>query len=428
MRNQNVLIVGSGGREHALGWKLSKSDLVEKVYYASGNGGTSLNIDINPTDFKSLSKFARDHECFTVVGPEKLLESGIVDFFMEEDLPIFGPTKRASMLESSKIFSKQFMNANNIPTANFSTFSDVEKAKDYVVRQKDRKLVVKADGLSGGKGVVVCDSSDDAVKTLDSMMIHNRLGNSGQRVVIEERLFGEEASYIAICDGKTLQPLASSRDYKRLYNGDMGPNTGGMGSYSPTPLINEDIDRKILEKIMRPAISGMSSQGKPFRGFLYAGILVDHLSKEPVVLEFNVRMGDPECQPLMTRMNSDLFEYLQNASEGRLDTMQPINWTVHSAVCVIMASKGYPSSYSSREIIQGLTDIRGTNVAVFHSGTLRDEMGNVLTNGGRILGVCALGPNVYEASEKAYSEVGKIKWGQDAQYFRNDIGKSTLPN
>ena len=427
MRKQNVLVVGSGGREHALGWKISKSGVVEKVYYASGNGGTSPNIDINPTDFKGLSKFAKDHECLTVVGPEKLLERGIVDFFMEKDLPIFGPTKSASMLESSKIFSKQFMNAYNIPTANFSAFSDVEKAKDYVIRQKDRRLVVKADGLSAGKGVVVCDSSNDAFKALDSMMIQNRLGKSGQRVVIEERLFGEEASYIAICDGESLLPLASSRDYKRLYNGDLGPNTGGMGSYSPTLLIDEDIERKIIEKVMRPAISGMSSQGMPFKGFLYAGILVDH-RREPFVLEFNVRMGDPECQPLMMRMNSDLFEYLRLASEGRLDTLHPMNWTVHSAACVIMASKGYPGSPSTGEVIQGLTNSSNTNVAVFHSGTTRDELGNILTNGGRILGVCALGSDVYEASEKAYSEVGKINWGQDAQYFRTDIGKSTLRN
>ena len=427
MHKQNVLIVGSGGREHALGWKLSKSELIEKVYYTSGNGGTSPNIDINPADFKSLSKFARDHECFTVVGPENLLESGIVDSFMEEDLPIFGPTKSASMLESSKIFSKQFMHANHIPTANFSTFSDVQKAKDYVVRQNDRQLVVKADGLSGGKGVVVCDNINDAFKAVDSMMIHNRLGKSGQSVVIEDRLFGEEASYIAICDGKTLLPLASSRDYKRLYNNDMGPNTGGMGSYSPTLLIDEDIENKIIERIMRPAISGMSSQGRPFKGFLYAGILVDH-RREPFVLEFNVRMGDPECQSLMTRMNSDLFEYLHLASEGRLDTLQPLNWNLCSAVCVIMASKGYPGSFSNGEVIQGLTDAKDDNVAVFHSGTIRDEMGNILTNGGRILGVCSRGSTVYEASERAYSEVCKIKWGKDAQYFRTDIGKSKMRN
>ena len=427
MHKQNVLIVGSGGREHALGWKLSKSELIEKVYYTSGNGGTSPNIGINPADFKGLSKFARDHECFTVVGPENLLESGIVDSFMEEDLPIFGPTKSASMLESSKIFSKQFMNANHIPTANFSTFSDVQKAKDYVVREKDRQLVVKADGLSGGKGVVVCDSVNDAFKALDSMMIHNRLGKSGQSVVIEDRLFGEEASYIAICDGKNLLPLASSRDYKRLYNNDMGPNTGGMGSYSPTLLIDEDIENKIIERIMRPAISGMNSQGRPFKGFLYAGILIDH-RREPFVLEFNVRMGDPECQPLMTRMNSDLFEYLRLASEGRLDTLLPMNWSLRSAVCVIMASKGYPGSFTTGEVIQGLTDARDDNIEVFHSGTIRNEMGNILTNGGRILGVCALGSTVYEASERAYSEVCKIKWGQDAQYFRTDIGKSKSRN
>ncbi len=425
MRNQNVLIVGSGGREHALGWKLSRSRLVRKVFYANGNGGTSPNIDVNPNDFNKLVRFARAHECFTVVGPETFLEKGIVDRFFEEDLPIFGPTKSASLLETSKIFSKNFMKAHQIQTANYSAFSDVEKAKDYVARQKSQ-LVVKADGLSGGKGVEVCNNSNEALVALDSMMIYGKFGRSGQKVVIEERLYGEEASFIAICDGKTILPLASCKDHKRLFDGDMGPNTGGMGSYSPTTLIDKDMESKIMRNIMMPAISGMRSQGKPFRGFLYAGILVDHIRREPFVLEFNVRMGDPECQPLMMRLNSDLFEYLQLAREGRLDTIQPLDWAIQSAICVIMTSKGYPKCYSTGELIKGLTDPIEADTIIFHSGTKQDEFGNVLTNGGRVLGVCALGSNVYEASKKAYSRVSKIKWGLDSHYYRTDIGKPIL--
>jgi phosphoribosylamine--glycine ligase len=328
-------------------------------------------------------------------------------------------------LESSKIFSKNFMKTHQIPTANFSCFSDVEKAKDYVVRQGNQ-LVVKADGLAGGKGVVICDSSSDALDALDSMMIQNKYGTSGQKVVVEERLFGKEASFIVICDGKTMLPLESCKDHKRLFEGDMGPNTGGMGSYSPTSIIDEEMATKIAKKIMLPALSAMSGRGKTFKGFLYAGILVDYLLREPFVLEFNVRMGDPECQPIMMRLNSDLLVYLQHASEGTLDTLQPISWKTQSAACVIMASKGYPGPYPKGEIIEGIPVHLDSNTAIFHSGTTRDEKGNVLTNGGRVLGVCALGSNLYEASQKVYSEVGNIKWGRDNQYFRTDIGKSSL--
>jgi len=423
---KNILIVGSGGREHALGWKLSQSKYAKNVYHAEGNGGTFSNINIKSNESRRLALFAKEHKCFTVIGPEIPLANGIVDLFNEEDLSIFGPTKGAALLESSKIFAKDFMKQNQIPTANFSTFSDIEKAKDHVLRQTNR-LVIKADGLAAGKGVVVCDTQDDALAALDLMMVQNKFGHAGQNVIIEERIFGEEVSFIAICDGTTIMPLASSKDHKRLFDNDKGPNTGGMGSYSPAPFIDSELDRKIIKDIMEPTVRGMSKRGQPFKGFLYAGIMMDSTRNQPYVLEYNVRMGDPECQPIMMRLKSDLFEYLQSTTEERLDSMQSLEWQNEASVCVIMAAKGYPSSYKKGKWIRGLKSHLDRGTMIFHADTKRDEKNRIVTNGGRVLGVCALGLNIKEAAIKAYSAVERISWGRDEQHYRTDIGRVTLP-
>lgn len=423
MNKKNILIVGSGGREHALGWKLSQSKRAKNVYYAEGNGGTSPNIDIKAEESERLVTFAKEKECFTVIGPETILANGIVDLFLEDGLSIVGPTKGAAILESSKIFAKNFMKENQIPTASFSTFSDIEKAKDHVVRQRN-PLVIKADGLAAGKGVVVCDTQDDALNALDLMMVRNKYGLAGQKVIIEERLYGEELSFIAICDGTKIMPLASSKDHKRIFDNDQGPNTGGMGSYSPVSLIDSDLHGKIMKHIMEPAVRGMTKQGKPFKGFLYAGIMVDTVLKTPYVLEYNVRMGDPECQPIMMRLKSDIFEYLEALTEGRLDSLQPLEWHNQSSVCVVMAAKGYPGKYEKGRLVRGLDSAFDRNIMIFHAGTKRDE-NRILTNGGRVLGVCALGENIKQAAIKAYSAVERISWGSD-EYFRRDIGKRAI--
>jgi phosphoribosylamine---glycine ligase len=421
----NVLIIGSGGREHALGWKLSQSPHVKRVYFAPGNGGTYENIDLQSLEFDDLSSFAKEHRCFTIVGGEVPLAEGIVDSFEKEDVMIFGPTKQAAQLESSKDFAKTFMKKYRIPTANYCTFSDPDKAKDYVNKQST-KLVIKADGLASGKGVILCDNANEATEAIETIMTKRKFGSAGNRVIIEERLFGEEASFIALSDGETILPLASTQDHKRISDNDKGENTGGMGSYSPTPIIDDDLTEKIIKKIMSPAVSAMRSENNTFKGFLYAGIMIDRVSNEPSVLEFNVRMGDPECQPLMMRMNSDLFDYLKAAYEGRLDSMSPLKWKEQFAVCVVMASKGYPGNYQIGDLIRGLNSEIGDNTMIFHGGTKRDSQNRIITNGGRVLGVTSLGYNMEQATKNAYSAVQKISWGENGQYYRNDIAMKAL--
>ena len=426
MTSDNVLIVGFGSREHALGWKIAQSKHISKIYFAPGNGGTSENIDIKHNNIDKLVSFAKHQSnVLTVVGPEEALSLGIVDAFEKEGLRIFGPRKEPARLETSKAFAKEFMHDAGIRTPEFAMFSDPQKAKDYVVRQS-KPLVIKADGLAAGKGVVVCDSADQAIPVIERMMIKKEFGTAGTKVVIEERLYGEEVSFIAVCDGKTVMPLAPSQDHKRIFDNDKGPNTGGMGAYSPAPVIDSDLHEKIVKDVMQPAVNTLRKHGTPFKGFLYAGLMVDENTKKPYVLEFNVRMGDPECQPIMMRMKSDLYEYVDAAVDGRLESMPQIEWKNQTAVCVIMAARGYPSSYEKGKVIEGLNSEFGPHVMVFHSGTARDSQGRIVTNGGRVLAVTALGQNARNAIDNAYSAVRKIRWGENDYYYRTDIARRAI--
>src|SRR5919107_4344229 len=365
---ENVLIIGSGGREHALGWKISKNKKVKKMFYASGNGGTSENVNIDPTEIQKLAEFAKSKRCITIVGPEIPLSLGIVDFFDIEGIPIFGPTKKASMLETSKEFSKNFMNKNYIPTADFQTFTDSLKAKDYV-NKIDYDIVIKADGLASGKGVFVPDNKNDATTAIDLLLNKKMFGKSSENIIIEKKIIGKEVSIIAICDGKSFIILEPCKDYKRVFEGDKGPNTGGMGSYSPVSIIDDERLHQISKEIFEPAINGMIQNGNPFKGFLYAGLLIEEQTDKIYVLEFNARMGDPECQPLMMRMESDFLNYISAALNHSIDSMKPIEWSNKYSVCVIMASKGYPDKFQTGYEIYGLDKIDKQDLKVFHAGT-----------------------------------------------------------
>ena len=415
----NVLVVGSGGREHAIGWKLSQSDNVDRVFHAPGNGGTLNNVQISVDNLDELAKFASENRCFTVIGPEVPLAMGIVDMFNEKNLKVFGPTKEAAQLESSKIWAKQFLKRNNIPTAAFEVFDDPVKAKEYV-NKIGYNVVIKADGLASGKGVIVCDSKDEAEKSIDMMLVDKKFGDAGNNIIIEERIDGIEASYIALSDGKIAIPMATSQDHKRVFDNDKGPNTGGMGAYSPTPIIDNNISQKIQEKIIDKTILSLRNEGITFKGFLYAGIMLK--DGEPYVLEYNVRMGDPECQPILMRMDSDLFEYLMGSVNGTLGNMQQISWKNKAAVCIVLASKGYPESYQKGDEIFGLEKVSNDGL-VFHAGTKMVDK-KMTTNGGRVLGVTALGDTLELAIKNAYNIAGKISWKN--KYMRTDIGKKGL--
>jgi phosphoribosylamine--glycine ligase len=417
---KNILIVGSGGREHAIGWRLAKSENVRRVYFAPGNGGTLHNVKIQPSELGKLKKFARQNGCLTIVGPESPLSHGIVDSFVKDKLEIFGPTRRAALLESSKGFAKRFMLEKNIPTPNFWCFSDAEKAKDHLLKLSTDS-VIKADGLASGKGVIICKGPEQAIDAIDNIMVKKQFGKSGHKIVVEERLHGEECSFIVICDGKTIVPLSSSQDHKRIFDNDKGPNTGGMGSYSPTPLVDEDLYDKIMKRVMLPTVKGMSEKGNPFKGFLYAGIMVEEHSNKPYVLEFNVRMGDPECQSIMMRMDSDMLRYIEAATEGRLQSLPPIKWKNEFAVCVVMASRGYPGEYRRGYHILGLEHSFGDHVMVFHSGTQLDATNRIIATGGRVLGVTALGSSIRKAKNNAYSVVKRISRRRNQYYYRKDI-------
>ena len=415
----NILVIGSGGREHTLSWKLYTSNKVDKVFTAPGNGGTKNNIDVTVDNLDKLATFAKDNNCFTVVGPEAPLAAGIVDKFNEMNLKIFGPTKSAAQLESSKIWAKEFMKRNKIPTARFEIFDDAAKAEDYV-KSLDYNVVVKADGLAAGKGVIVCNSTDEALSAINIILRKKAFGEAGNRIIIEERIDGIEASYIALSDGNTAIPMASSQDHKRIFDDDKGPNTGGMGAYSPTPIIDDTLAKKIQEKIIDKTITSLKKEGIVFKGFLYAGIMIK--DNEPYVLEYNVRMGDPECQPITMRMDFDLYDYLLASSQGRLHELPEPKWKNQYAVCVVLASQGYPESYPKNEEITGL-DSEFENAHIFHAGTKKQD-GKILTNGGRVLGVTALGDTLESAIQNAYSVAEKISWPH--KYCRKDIGKKGL--
>ena len=413
--------MGAGGREHALSWKLSTSEKIDQVYAAPGNGGTLQNVELSVTDIEGLAKFAQEKNCFTVVGPEDPLAAGIVDAFVEKGLPIFGPSKNAAKLESSKIWAKEFMKRNSIPTADFEIFDDAQKAKDFV-KSYEKPVVIKADGLAAGKGVIVCKNKDEANDAIDTILTKKSFGDAGSKIIIEERIDGVEASYIALCDGKIGIPMATSQDHKRVFDNDEGPNTGGMGAYSPTPIIDEKLGTEIQEKIIDKTIHAMRDEGFEFKGFLYAGIMIK--DGIPYVLEYNVRMGDPECQPILMRLDSDLYDYLHASYEGKLNELPEISWKNQYSVCVVLASKGYPSSYHTGDEITGFENI-SSDAFVFHAGTKKQD-DKIKSNGGRVLGVTALGSSLEDAINNAYDACNHIHWTN--KYHRTDIGKKGLSN
>ena len=412
-------MIGSGGREHALSWKLSQSNKVETVFTAPGNGGTQNNVPINVDDLDGLADFAQKNNCFTVVGPEGPLAAGIVDKFNALNLKVFGPSQKAAQLESSKIWAKDFMKRNNIPTARFEIFDDAQKARDYV-KSLDYNVVVKADGLAAGKGVIVCNGTDEALSAIETILVKKTFGDAGNRIIIEESIDGIEASYIALSDGDVAIPMASSQDHKRIFDDDEGPNTGGMGAYSPTPIIDDALAKIIQEEIIEKTILAMKNEGISFKGFLYAGIMIR--DGAPYVLEYNVRMGDPECQPITMRMDFDLYDYFVASVDGNLLSLPSASWKPQSAVCVVLASKGYPESYSKNNEITGFDSIPD-DAMVFHAGTKKSD-GKILSNGGRVLGVTALGDSLDSAITNAYAATEQITWSQ--KFNRTDIGKKGL--
>jgi len=415
----NILVVGSGGREHALSWELSQSNHVETVYTAPGNGGTENNVAIDVNDLDGLAEFAQKNNCFTVVGPEDPLAFGIVDKFNKLNLKVFGPSQAAAQLESSKIWAKNFMKRNNIPTAQFEIFDDAQKAIEYI-QSIDFNVVVKADGLAAGKGVIVCSSETEAISAIETILVKKTFGDAGNKIIVEERIDGIEASYIALSDGNVAFPMASSQDHKRVFDNDKGPNTGGMGAYSPTPIVTDDLAKKIQEEVIEKTIHAMKNEGISFKGFLYAGIMIK--GNTPYVLEYNVRMGDPECQPITMRMDFDLYDYFSASVDGTLSSMPSLSWKDQFAVCVVLASDGYPGSYSTNDEITGFDNI-SSSTSVFHAGTKKSD-GKILSNGGRVLGVTSLGDSLESAINAAYSEIEKINWSK--KFCRTDIGKKGL--
>jgi len=414
-----VLIVGNGGREHALYWKISQSPLVKEVFVAKGNGGIKgKRVPIDPTNVKELADFAqREGIDFTVVGPEAPLVEGIVDEFESRGLKIFGPSQKASMLEGSKVFAKSFMLKHGIPTANFEVFEDPDKAKRFV-KDFGVPLVIKADGLASGKGAVVCKTEQSALETIDLFMNRGILGPAGKRVVIEEFLEGEEASYIVMVNGTEYVPLPTSQDHKRLLDGDRGPNTGGMGAYSPNPFVDAETEKAIRELIIERTLKALAQEGIYYRGFLYAGLMLT--SRGPMVLEFNVRLGDPEAQSLLMRIKGDFLEKLLDFHEGKKVSL---DIDERCSLCVVLASKGYPEKPEVGKEIHGLEDIRDEDVIIFHAGTEVKD-GKLITTGGRVLNVCAWGNSLKEAKEKAYKAVEKIHF--EGMHYRKDIGDRAL--
>ena len=419
-----ILVIGSGGREHALAWKLAQSVKIQKIYVAPGNGGTALdsrleNVNISNPD--ELAEFAIQNDVqLTVVGPEAPLAAGIVNIFRAKNLKIFGPTKEAAQLESSKDFAKSFMERHGIPTAKYQTFSDLAAAHKYIDEQ-GAPIVIKADGLAAGKGVIVAMNLTEAHDAVDMMLSDNKLGDAGARVVIEEFLEGEEASFIVLVDGKNILPLATSQDHKRLLDNDEGPNTGGMGAYSPAPIVTPALHARVLREIITPTINGMKKDGIPFTGFLYAGLMIDK-EGNPKTLEFNCRMGDPETQPIMSRLKSDLVYVMEHAVNGTLDKVE-LEWDRRIALGVVLAAAGYPENPVKGAIISGIPK-ETENQIVFHAGTKLDSEGKPVTSGGRVLCVVGLADSMRMAQKTAYEAVEAIHF--DGVQYRSDIGWRAL--
>ena len=420
----NILIIGQGGREHALAWKVGQSDQVDRIYVAPGNAGTAEeskteNVSIDPTAVNELLQFAKkNHIALTIVGPEIALAAGIVDAFQEAGLAIFGPVKAAAQLETSTAFSKRFMIRHQLPTAIFETFTDTKSAIDYL-RDQSFPMVIKVDGLAAGKGVVIAYSLEEAKQAITDILDHHSFGEAGQEIVIEEFLEGRELSFIAMVDGKHVLPLATSQDYKKRDDKDLGPNTGGMGAYSPVSSLSQELYDKIVKSIMEPTIAGLHQENIPYAGFLYAGLMIT-ANQEPKLLEFNARLGDPETQVLMMRLKSDLICLIQAALRGELNR-QTIEWDKQDALTVSLTAQGYPLQYEMGHPIEGLDRCQNDPlVKVFHAGTRKDPKKGIVTNGGRILNVTALGDSLSDARGRAYAAAKKIHW--EGCYYRDDIG------
>ncbi|HXD38321.1 MAG TPA: phosphoribosylamine--glycine ligase [Rhodanobacter sp.] len=422
-----VLVIGGGGREHALAWKLKQSPRVSEVIVAPGNAGTAhepgvRNADVAVTDLDGLLKLARDEGiALTVVGPEVPLVAGVVDRFRDAGLRIYGPRAIASQLEGSKAFAKDFLQRHNIPTAYYAVFTELEPALAYV-RQHGAPIVIKADGLAAGKGVVVALTQADAELALHDMLGAHSFGDASARVVIEEFLDGEEASYIVMSDGSHALPMASSQDHKRRDEGDLGPNTGGMGAYSPAPVVTPEVEQRILKEVIEPTLRGMALEGSPFIGFLYAGLMIDKQGN-PKVIEYNVRFGDPETQPILMRLKSDMVDLIDAALDGRLNEVSA-RWDRRPAIGVVLAAAGYPARVRSGDVIDGLDTAAAPEVKVFHAGTKLDPQGRAVTAGGRVLTVCALGDDLAAARKHAYAAIEKIHY--DGAFHRRDIAHRAL--
>ncbi|KFW97660.1 phosphoribosylamine--glycine ligase [Pectobacterium carotovorum] len=418
----NILVIGNGGREHALAWKASQSPLAKRVYVAPGNAGTALepaltNVDIAATDIPALVAFAQaNHIDLTIVGPETPLVIGVVDAFQSAGLKIFGPTQGAAQLEGSKAFTKDFLARHNIPTAEYQNFTEVEPALAYV-RSKGAPIVIKADGLAAGKGVIVAMTLQEAENAIQDMLAGNAFGDAGHRIVVEEFLDGEEASFIVMVDGKNVLPMATSQDHKRVGDKDTGPNTGGMGAYSPAPVVTDEIHQRVMDQVIWPTVNGMAAEGNTYVGFLYAGLMIS-ADGQPKVIEFNCRFGDPETQPIMLRLRSDLVELCLAACDGKLDQKDSV-WDERPSLGVVLAAGGYPADYNTGDVISGLPQQDAEDGKVFHAGTKLNGI-DVVTNGGRVLCVTALGNTVAEAQQRAYEIAAGIQW--QGVFCRKDIG------
>ncbi|WP_241613599.1 phosphoribosylamine--glycine ligase [Rosenbergiella epipactidis] len=418
----NILIIGNGGREHALAWKAAQSPLATKVFVAPGNAGTALeptleNVAIEVTDIPGLLAFAqRENIGLTIVGPEAPLVRGVVDAFQREGLTIFGPTQAAAQLEGSKSFTKDFLERHQIPTAAYQNFTDIEPALAYL-QEKGAPIVIKADGLAAGKGVIVAMTLEEAEAAVKDMLAGNAFGDAGHRIVIEEFLEGEEASFIVMVDGEHVLPMATSQDHKRVGDGDTGPNTGGMGAYSPAPVVTDDIHQRVMDQVIWPTVKGMAQEGNRYTGFLYAGLMID-AAGQPKVIEFNCRFGDPETQPIMMRLQSDLVELCLAGSTGRLDQVDSL-WDERAALGVVIAAGGYPDAYRKGDVIKGLPQTDNTDAKVFHAGTVLSGE-DVTTAGGRVLCATALGESIAQAQQNAYQLTRQISW--EGSFYRHDIG------